>query len=101
MTEVTHTMMPGMRANTTRLIHIERPRDIPDPCDECGEPCDKPTHWRVRTLLLVPSPGKYYAPVQTIAHACTEPCARAIYNSAQVEIALITGQKLTRTNGET
>ena len=101
MTEITHTMTAGMRPNTTRLIHIERPRDIPDPCDECGESCNKPTHWRVRTLLLVPTAGKVDEPVQTVSHACTETCARAIYNSAQVEIALITGQKIVRTNGET
>lgn len=87
----------SQRINTVRLFHLKRKHDGKDPCDTCGAPIKARTHWRVRALLGTKETSEESihedAPEIVTAYACREACAREIFESLRVEIALITGKK--------
>lgn len=81
----------SMSMNSVRLLHLKYRKMIDVPCARCGiDLTTVPTHWRIRARYMIDKED-----VMTVQHACSEECARAVYDIVIVELALASDKPVT------
>lgn len=84
----------GLSPNSVRLVSVERPFVGEQACSSCGAQLDGRPFWRVRAWVVHNLEDRHDRGEVYVEHACSESCARKIYEGFCVEVSLATGKRV-------